>query len=64
MVPDALDTFYPCPKSALTIFRIISFENVLKSSFAVVLFEGEKSADKRVQSVDAKGWSKTFTSFN
>ena len=64
MVPDALDTFYPCLKSALTIFRIISFKNVLKSSFAVFLFGDKNSADKRVQSVDAKGWSKTFTSFN
>ena len=64
MVPDALDTFYPCPTSALTIFRILSLKKVPKSSIAAFLLGGKKSADKRVQSVDAKGWLKTFTSFN
>ena len=64
VVPEALDILYPCLKTSIDNHATISFKNVLKSSFAVFLFEDEKSADKRVQSVDAKGWSKTFTSFN
>ena len=73
MVLDALDILYPDRKPASTslrfVFRFddhvfITFENAPKSSIEAFLFGDKKSADKRVQSVDAKGWSKTFTSFN
>ena len=63
MVLGALDMLYP-GKNRIDNHIIILFKSVSKWFIEVFLLKSKKNADKRVQSVDAKSWLKTFTSFN
>ena len=67
MVLDALDILYPGKnnlKNGIDNHIIILFKSVPKWFIDVSLLKSKKNADKRVQSVDAKSWLKTFISFN